>query len=163
MGPPNIKAKSLTVGLPFGLGSLEFEANEVEQSAAWSLYVELMTRTAIQPLDASEGLLIETLESLYSLFDLTRDILREAGPRVAHSPNSFGPLAIRVLNEGLRPFTSKWHPILQAYEEERPPNIDILEHERGWVHYQAMRKELEELQNQLKVYTETLGKIAGVK
>ncbi len=39
-----IKAKSLKVGLPFGLGSIEFEANEAEQRAAWSLYVEMTTR-----------------------------------------------------------------------------------------------------------------------
>jgi hypothetical protein len=56
---PGIKAKSLAVNLPFGLGSIEFEANEVEQRAAWSLYVELTTRTAIQSLDTYEGSLRE--------------------------------------------------------------------------------------------------------
>ena len=160
---PGIKAKALTVGLPFGLGSLEFEANEVEQRAAWSLYVELVTRIAVQPLDVHEGLLREVLDSLYSLFGLTREILREAGPAVAHGPNSFGPVAIEVLNKGLRPFTSRWHPLLQAHEEKRPLDVSALEYERNWKHFQEMRQELVELQKQMKIYADVLAEISGAK
>lgn len=160
---PGIKAKSLAVNLPFGLGSLEFEANEVEQRAAWSLYVELTTRTAMQPLDVHEGLLREVLDSLHSLFGLTREILREAGPAVAHGPKSFGPVAIEILNKGLRPFNSKWHPFLQAHEQERPPDVSPSEHERNWERYQEMRQELVELQKQIEVYADVLAEIAGAK
>jgi hypothetical protein len=131
---PGTKAKSLTVNLPFGLGSLEFEANEVEQRAAWSLYVEL-----------------------------TREILREAGPAVSHGPASFGPVAIAVLNKGLRPFTSKWHPLLQSYEERRPSKVSPFEYERNWEHYQEMYQELVELQKQIAIYAEVLADIAGAK
>jgi hypothetical protein len=163
MEPPGIKAKKLTVGLPFNLGSLEFEANEVEQRAAWSLYVELTTRIAIQPLDPEEGLLREALTSLYSLFELTREILREAGPEVAHGQNSFGPVAIEVLNVGLRPFTAKWHPRLLAHEQLRPEGVSALEHERAWAQFEEMRKELAALQQQMGVYADVLGKISGAK
>jgi hypothetical protein len=160
---PGTKAKSLTVNLPFGLGSLEFEANEVEQRAAWSLYVELMTRTTMQSLDVHQGLLREVLSSLHSLFELTREILCEAGPGVAHGPDSFGPVAIAVLNKGLRPFNSKWHPLLQAHEEERPKDVPPVEHERNWEYYQEMRQELAELQKQIEIYTTVLAEIAGAK
>ena len=160
---PGIKAKSLAINLPFGLGGLEFEANEVEQRAAWSLYVELMTRTTIQSLDTHEGLLREVLNSLYSLFELIREILREAGPAVAHGPDSFGPVAITVLNKGLRPFNSKWHPLLQAHEKERPPDVPPSEHERNWECYQEMRQELVELQKQIEIYADVLAEIAGAK
>ncbi len=160
---PGIKAKSLAVNLPFGLGKLEFEANEVEQRSAWSLYVELTTRTAIQPLDAHEGSLREVLDSLYLLFDLIRDILREAGPDVAHGPDSLGPVAITVLNKGLRPFNSKWHPLLRAYEEERPSDVSPSKHEQNWEHYQEMRQELAELQRQMEIYADVLAEIAGAK
>jgi hypothetical protein len=137
-----LSVKTLRCAVGPQLGRLEFEANEVEQQAAWSLYVELTTRTAIQPLEIQTGLLRETLDSLHSLFGLTREILREAGPAVAHGPNSFGPVAIEVLNKGLRPFTSKWHPLLDAHEKKRPPDVSPLEHERNWEHYQQMRQEL---------------------
>jgi len=160
---PGIKARSLAVNLPFGLGSLQFEANEVEQRAAWSLYVELMTRTAMQPLGVHEGSLREMLDSLYSLFVLTREILRQSGPAVAHGPDSFGPVAIDILNTGLRPFCSKWHPLLQAYEVKRPPDVPRLEHEQGWEYYHQMRRELEGLQKQMGVYADALASIAGAK
>lgn len=158
-----IKPKSLTVGLPFNLGNLEFVADEAQQRAAWSLYVELMTRIAVQSLDPEEGLLREVLDSLYSLFALTREILREAGPEVANGPNSFGPIAIEVLNKGIRPFTAKWHPRLLAHEQKRSSDVSALEHELAWEHAQEMRRELNELQEQTRIYADVLGQIAGVK
>ena len=44
--------KKVSVSLPFGIGSPEWEADPTERRAAWSLYVELVTRVAVQPLDA---------------------------------------------------------------------------------------------------------------
>jgi hypothetical protein len=62
------KFKKVSVSLPFGIGSAEWEADPTERRAAWSLYVELVTRIAVQPLEIDEGLLREALTSLYSLF-----------------------------------------------------------------------------------------------
>lgn len=45
------------------------------------------------------------LESIYVLFPITRDILKEKG-RLA--PN-FTKIAVIVLNQILRPFMAKWH------------------------------------------------------
>src|SRR5438876_4543781 len=63
---------------------------DVERRAAWKLYVELNTRIATQPLRPSEGLLREALSSLYAIFGITRDILKEAGPGVARGQESLG-------------------------------------------------------------------------
>jgi hypothetical protein len=67
------KLKKVSVRLSFGIGSAELEADPTERRAAWSLYVELVTRIAVQPLETNQGLLLEALNSLYSLFDTTRD------------------------------------------------------------------------------------------
>lgn len=158
-----IKATKLSLNLPFGLGGIVIEPNEAEQRAAWTLYVELMTRVAVQPLDPDTGLLREALKSLYSLFDLTRKILLDAGPEVAHGPESLGPIAIEVLNEGLRPFTAKWHPRLLDHETWRPSEMSQLEHERQWQHYDEMRQELEDVQKKMRKYADALAKIAGAK
>jgi hypothetical protein len=112
--------KKVSVSLPFGIGSAEWEADKTERRAAWSLYVELVTRIAVEPLEGEEGLLHEALNSLYSLFGTTREILKEAGPDVGASRNSVGGIAIAVLNRGLRPFLTKWHPRLQVWEAKRP-------------------------------------------
>ena len=158
-----IKATKLSVNMPFGLGGLEFEANEVEQRAAWSLYVELMTRIAIEPLDRDEGILREALSSLYSLFGLTRQILREAGPEVAHGPESFGPVAINVLNKGIRPFTAKWHRELKKHEDVKPDDVSQVEHEHNWKYFEQMHQELADLQAEMKLYARALAQISGAE
>ena len=158
-----VKATKLTVGLPFNLGSLEFENDEAQQRAAWALYVELSTRIAVQPLQEGEGILREALTSLYNIFGITREILREAGPEIAKGSQSFGAIAIDVLNKGLRPFLVRWHPLLKSYEEQKPPNRTTLEHERAWEHEKKLRKELNQVREQMTIYVQALAKIAGIE
>lgn len=38
------KLKKVSVNLSFGIGGAEWEADVTERKAAWSLYVELVTR-----------------------------------------------------------------------------------------------------------------------
>ena len=161
MAKKRIKATKLTVGLPFNLGELEFEPDEVQQRAAWELYVELTTRTAVQPLGKDEGLGREALSSLYSVFDATREILRHAGPTVAQGPNSFGPIAIEVLNKGLRPFLTKWHPLLLAHEQKCPTDVSAHDHELSWDKATEFRQEFAKVQGQMLIYAEVLAQIAG--
>lgn len=157
-----VKATKLTVGLPFNLGSLELENDEAQQRAAWSLYVELSTRIAVQPLDEGEGILREALTSLYNVFGITRQILREAGPEIAKGSQSFGAIAIEVLNKGLRPFLVKWHPLLKSYEEQKPTDRTTLDHERSWEREKELRKELNQVREQMAIYVDALAKISGV-
>lgn len=109
-----------------------------------------------------EGFIREALSSLYTIVDVTRKILREAGPSVAQGPNSLGPVAINVIIKGIRPFLSKWHPLLFEYEQDRPKQIDQFEHERAWEKAPQFYQELDDLQEQILVYVEALGKIAGI-
>lgn len=132
--------KKVSVSLPFGLGSAEWEADSTERHAAWSLYVELVTRISVQPLQEDEGIMREALNSLYSLFGTTREILREAGPDVGASHHSVGGIAIAVLNQGLRPFLTKWHPNLQVWEAQRPDDVSPKEYEHQWVEEPELRK-----------------------
>ena len=162
MAKKQVKATKLSVSLPFGLGQLEFEPDEAQQRAAWELYVELTTRIAVQPLNPDEGILSEALTSLHEIFVVTRDILRRAGPLVAKGPSSFGAVAIEVLNQGIRPFLTKWHPLLLAYEQKRPPEVPVRDYEQAWENAQVFRQELSEFQKQMVIYVDALAKIAGV-
>jgi len=98
----------------WGLGSIklnvlfaeiEFTPTEDDQTAAWDMYVELITRIATQRLDENTGDEETALNSVYSLFDITRTVLKEKG---RNAPN-FTKIAIIVLNQVIRPFTAKWH------------------------------------------------------
>jgi len=157
------KLKKVSVNLPFGIGGAEWEADVTERKAAWSLYVELVTRITIQSLEADQGLLGEALNSLHSMFPITRQILREAGPDVGISAKSVGGIAIAVLNKGLRPFLSKWHPLLQTWESQKPPTISPKEHEKNWSEEPQMRQELVLLGKELEQYALALAEIAGVE
>lgn len=155
--------KKVSVSLPFGIGSAEWEADSTERNAAWSLYVELVTRIAVQSLEVDRGTVREVLDSLYSLFSSTREILREAGPKVGASSDSVGGIAIAVLNNGLRPFLSKWHPLLQVWEAKRTPDLSPKEHEENWVKEPQLRGELSLLRADLEKYANALVEIVGLK
>ena len=155
--------KKVSVSLPFGIGSAEWEADFTERNAAWSLYVELVTRIAVQSIEVDQGTVREALNSLYSLFGSTREILKEAGPNVGASYDSVGGIAIAVLNNGLRPFLSKWHPLLQAWEVKRPTDLSPKEHEKNWLDEALVRSELAALRADLEKYANALAVISGVK
>ena len=162
MARDRVKATKLTIGLPFGIGQLDFEPDEIEQHAAWELYVELMTRVATRPLEPGTGLLREALSSLHEIISVTREVLRKAGPDIAQGPNSLGNVAVEVIVKGIRPFLSKWHPLLLKYEHERSANTNPFEHEQAWEEAAQFRKELAEFQDQILVYVAALGRIAGI-
>ncbi|MFM6008934.1 MAG: hypothetical protein ACKPB7_37720 [Sphaerospermopsis kisseleviana] len=155
--------KKVSFSLPFGIGSVEFEADPTKRKAAWSLYVELVTRITVQPLESDQGLLREALTSLYNLFPVTRQVLKDAGPDVGASLDSVGGIAIAVLNNGLRPFLAKWHPLLQTWEAQRESHKSPKEHERDWPQEKELRAELESLRKDLEKYADALAEIAGVK
>jgi hypothetical protein len=162
------KFKRVTINIPFlNIASATWEADETERRAAWSLYVELVTRISVQSLDWGQGIMREALNSLYSLFGTTREILKAAGPGVGASSHSVGGIAIMVLNEKLRPFLSKWHPELQIWEaecdrEEKYEKLSIKERERAWPQEPTLRGELAQLRSDLAQYAEALAEIAGV-
>jgi hypothetical protein len=164
---PKLSNVKVNLKIPY-LGNVEgtWEPNEAEKKAAWELYIELITRISTVELKPSEGLLREALSSLYSLFEITRQILRKYGPIVAKptgkNKQSFGYLAVIILNYVLRPLLAKWHPILLDYENSRNPNTSILEHEIKWDKNEELRKSLAEVRNILIQYANLLARVAGV-
>jgi len=156
----NVKVK-----LPFLEIGGEWEPNEAERKAAWEMYVELVTRISVIELEPDQGLLREALNSLYSLFGTTRDILRRYGPVVAQPSRgkslSFGYIAVVVLNRVLRPLLATWHPRLQEYEVGRPPNMSMAVHERAWTSASELRAELESTRHMLLEYASLLGDVSG--
>ena len=161
--------KKVSVSLPFGLGSAEWESDPTERSAAWSLYVELATRTAVEERAAWGGPAEarEALSSLYALFDITREVLKQAGPGVGASRESAGGVAIAVLNKGLRPFLDEWQPRLRAWEESRPSEVPLWQHQQQHEWPEAEKSDfwnaLGALRQDLRQYTHALAVIAGVR
>jgi hypothetical protein len=158
----------VSLNLPFGLGGVEqtWEPDDAERSAAWELYVELSTRIATVPLPTGAGLAREALTSLYSLFGSTREILRRYGPGVAQPKGdgsaSFGTLAVTVLNDAFRPLLAVWHPLLQDWEDQRPPDRSRVEWEQSWDRIGELRDALAEVRQTVRQYAKLLAEVADV-
>jgi len=139
-----------------GMTALKLNANLLEadlsfqqpdRDAAWDLYIELVTRITTQPLSETEGKEKAALDSVYALFPLTRETIKRHG-RHCHQ---FARLAIVILNQKIRPFTSKWHRLSEdgGFADKST--------------CQKFRAELVELQKTIKTYTAMLADLAEVE
>ena len=126
---------------------VELSFQEVDKDAAWELYIELLTRITTQALPAEEGDEQTALDSVYSLFRTTREILRQRGRKTIE----FTKVAIPVLNQVVRPFTAQWHKesLAGAFDNEAKRK--------------EFRDDLENLQQMLQNYNRILAHIAGVE
>lgn len=137
--------KSIKLNVKFA--SMEFAPNDVDREAAWELYVELLTRITTQSLPFSDGDEKTALDSVYSIFPITREILKRKGRQCV----GFTKVAIPVLNQIIRPFTAKWHKLSlnKAFDDAEK--------------CKEFREELGKLQIMLKYYTSLLSEIAAVE
>jgi hypothetical protein len=164
---PRLAEINVELGLPYlGKVSGVWKPDEAEQRAAWELYVELVTRISVTGLADDEGVLRESLSSLYAIFTTTRALLRSYGPTIARPATegglSFGILAVHILNYVLRPILATWHPVLLDYEHQRDPLVSVWEHERRWERAAELRSTLQQTRHILVEYTNLLAKVAGV-
>ena len=137
----------VSIKLNVGFAELEFNATEDDQTAAWEMYIELLTRVTTQPIEDSMGDEETALTSIFNLFDSTRKILREKGRQA----NNFAKISIIVLNQIIRPFTAKWH-------KKKLSGAFFCEDE-----CEAFRDELRKLQEKLVCYTRLLADMAMVE
>ena len=125
----------------------EFKIQDLDREAAWELYIELLTRITTQPLPADSGDDKTALDSVYSLFPLTREVIKRKGPGCFE----FTKIAVVVLNQVVRPFTAKWHKLsLEGALKDSEKS-------------QRFREELSNLQAELRVYTRALAAMADVE
>ena len=126
--------------------NVEVSLQPADKDAAWELYVEMLTRIVTQPLPYNAGDDRTALDSVYALFPLTREILRQHG----RGTIQFTKIAIPVLNQVVRPFTAKWHreSLAGAFDDGR---------------CREFRQELVVLQEELRNYNRMLAEIAGVE
>ena len=136
---------SLKIKAPFL--EMEWNPSEHDRAAAWELYVELLMRITTQALKMDDGDEKTALDSVYSLFPATRSIIKHAGRECIE----FTKIAVVVMNQKIRPFTTKWHrtSITGGFAD---PTV-----------CEQFRMELDSLQVTLRKYTAMLADMAGVE
>ncbi|MFC9329151.1 hypothetical protein [Kitasatospora sp. NPDC057015] len=147
----------VTVMIPH-LSELRFVVNDESRQVAWTLFVETVTRISIQPLQEEDGILRESLTSLYGLFATTRETLKSGRPSVpVGDGRTVEHFAIAMLNNELRPFLAKWHVRLREFEQAHPG-----EPESSWPEGPVCRADLRSLQARMYEYAEGFASLAGV-
>ncbi|MCP4583032.1 MAG: hypothetical protein GY839_15595 [candidate division Zixibacteria bacterium] len=136
---------SLKINTPFL--EMEWQPQDEDKSAAWEMYIELLTRITTQPLAREHGDEKTALDSVYSLFRTTRGIIKQYGRHCTE----FTKIAIVVLNQIIRPFTAKWHKKLIEGALKDAKQCEVF------------RVELNDLQLKLKIYSRMLADMAGVE
>ena len=136
---------SLKITLPFL--DAEFNPKDADRTAAWELYIELLTRITTQRLLPADGDEETALKSLYAMFSETREILRRNGSDCGE----FAKLAIPVLNQYIRPVTAKWHRLSLAGGFKNPNQCA------------EFRAELAGLQIKLHGFSKALAEMAMVE
>lgn len=126
---------------------MEWKPQDADKAAAWELYIELLTRIATQPLDTAHGDEKTALDSIFALFPITRQVLKNN----TRNCIEFTKIAIVVLNQVVRPFTAKWHRLSLQGAFDNPERCS------------EFRSELVDLQTTLRKYTRMLADMAGVE
>ena len=141
----NWSMTSLKIKAPFL--DMDWNPKDADKDAAWELYTELLTRITTQKLPIEHGDEQTALESVFKIFELTREIVKHHGRDCIE----FTKIAVVVLNQIIRPFTAKWHrlSISNAFEDKSQ--------------CEKFRKELSALQAKLCIYTKMLSDMAGVE
>ncbi|MEU2588278.1 hypothetical protein ABZ612_36610 [Streptomyces avermitilis] len=141
------------------LSELTFVVNNDARQVAWQLFIESVTRVSVQRLNDDEGLLREAMTSLYGLFATTRETLKVSRPSTQVSAGlTVEALAVNFLNAELRPFLSKWHPRLRAFEETHPDRPEC-----QWPQAAQCRADLREVQAHSREYVLAFARLAGVR
>ena len=135
------------ITLNAGIAKAEISFKTSDKNAAWELYIEMLTRIVTQRLPSELGDEQSALDSVYTLFPTTREILRRYGKDTIE----FSKVAVPVLNQVVRPFTTKWHreSLAKAFENKEK--------------CQEFRIELEKLLYDLRKYNRMLAEIASVE
>lgn len=126
---------------------MDWAPQEADKDAAWDMYIELLTRITTQALPNDDGIEQTALESIYTVFGITREIIKTHG----RNCEGFARIAIVILNQVIRPFTAKWHKLSTEGAFDNKEKCVLF------------RSELSELQTKLTNYCKMLAEISGVE
>lgn len=93
----------LDLGAPSGPGAAPAPDTDRDRALAWRIHTELRTRITTQQLGFRSGDDAAALSSIGEFFKLAREAVAESGP------SGTAELVVLLLNDTLRPFTSRWH------------------------------------------------------
>ena len=111
---------------------MKFAVNSEYRRVAWKLFIETLTRVATQPLRTDHGSLREAIGSLHGLFTDTRELLKTMHPSKPIGGITVEVCAVKMLNQEIRPFLSKWHVRLRDFQSRQPEAVSLASESIGY-------------------------------
>jgi hypothetical protein len=159
-------AKSVSVGIPFGLGSATFDLTPRDRVAAWKLHVQLVTRKAALPFDHEHDVIADVLSSLFDLFQVARELLLEMPPSNSSDQHGVAGLIVRVVNDGVRPTLTRWHADYRRWWDASlalPKNAarSPQQIQRDYPRYADLVADLVRMNTELSKFSDQLARVAS--
>lgn len=163
---PDIKPVELTLG--FGNSSIKYniERNYENLEIAHRIYIELITRKAAMPIDNKNDVINEIYDSWYSLFQITRNEIKNLSGGTLQNYKKAEELIIMatdILNKGLRPHLTQYQAKFRKWyneELENPNNKgkSPQEIQRNFLEYSELIESMTKVNKLLIEYAEQLNK-----
>jgi hypothetical protein len=159
------RTTSLSVSLPFGLGSLSLDNSAQDRVLAWRMYVQLKTRKVALPFDEQCDVIADVYASMREVFEVCRGLLADMPLSDIERPKSVSDLLLRVLNDGIRPHLTRWQAPFRAWWDqqlngERNTGCDPRELQRRYPEYAKLVEDLKGTNTELSKFAEELPLIA---
>lgn len=157
------KTNTVHVSLPAGVG-LEINASKKDRELAWKIYTQIKTRIAVEEFNEEYDSLQFVNKSLYEVFGIIRNAISELPTTIVKDDHrDLLQLYFDVLNEGIRPYLSKWHiPISHWNETEtkKHPEQTLLEIEKRFPNREAAIKDMKAMNKRMKDFSLILFRVA---
>lgn len=151
-----------------GNSKIKIKPNNEDMQIAYRLWIELSTRKVGLPIDFENDLIVEIYNSWYEFFRITRDLVKEipvSKIRRNKSTRDIVKIALKVLNEGLRPHLTKWQAKFRKWYIEELKKEQNKEHtpqdiQKKFKEYKELTSEMQEVNKKLIEYRKILEKLA---
>jgi len=135
---------------------------------AYKLWVELSTRKIGLPIDSNNDVISEIYNSWYEFFKLTRELIKEVPAskiRKDENTRKLIGVAIKVLNEELRPHLTKWQARFRKWykaETKKVGNSSLSPQDiqKKYPEYKKLIEETTAINQKLIEYRKVLKKMA---
>lgn len=149
-----------------GIGSskVKIRPNREDLKIAYQLWVELKTRKLGITIDESNDIIHELYNSWYEFFGITRELIKAIPAekiRLSADTRALVELAMKVLNEGLRPHLTMWNSryrrwYAQKSEEEAMKTLPPQRIQREYEAYPDLIADMKRVNEILVRYAELL-------
>ncbi|MEI6847614.1 MAG: hypothetical protein WCK32_06210 [Chlorobiaceae bacterium] len=147
-----------------GSGKIKFRPNREDLQIAYQLWVELKTRKLGIKVDENNDVIHEVYNSWYEFFGITRQLVKSIPAikvRSSEDTRALVVLAMKVLNQGLRPHLTTWQAKYRRwYDQESqndankqlPPQVI----QKNYKEYSSLIAEMQRVNLMLVKYAELL-------